>query len=170
MDDPAIFIAIGGNLPSARYGPPPGSFATALRHLADRRVIVAAVSRWYRSAPLPPSSQPHYINGVAAVRTALEPTRLLWVLHDIEREFGRVRRERNGARCLDLDLLAYGGLVVDDGEAGLRVPHPRLAERAFVLAPWAELAPDWRHPCSGLTVRQMLAALPGDPQIEVLRQ
>lgn len=167
MDDPAIFVGIGGNLSSPRYGPPPASYIAALARLAARGVSVVALSRWYRSAPLPPSGQPHYINGVALVRSALTPVSLLAALHAIEADFGRVRRHVNEARCLDLDLLAFGDLVSDDA-ATLRLPHPRLAERAFVLAPWAELAPDWRHPRSGLTVRDMLAGLPADQAVEVL--
>ncbi len=165
-----IYIAIGGNLPSARFGPPPASLDAALERLAGRDIAVCARSRWYRSAPLPPSAQPDYINGVAAVQCALRPALLLAVLHEIESEFGRARREENEARCLDLDLLAYDELVVGDESALLRLPHPRLAQRAFVLAPWAELAADWRHPLSGLTVKEMLAALPDDQQIDVLQQ
>ncbi|MBL8660225.1 MAG: 2-amino-4-hydroxy-6-hydroxymethyldihydropteridine diphosphokinase [Rhodospirillales bacterium] len=164
-----IYIGIGGNQPSARFGSPPASLEVALVRLAGRGITITARSRWYRTAPLPPSSQPHYINGVASARSDLRPALLLAVLHEIECEFGRVRGEVNEARCLDLDLLAYDELVVSEGAASLRLPHPRLAERAFVLAPWAELAPEWRHPLSGLTVQEMLDALPGDQQIEVLR-
>lgn len=166
MDRPSIFIGLGANLRSERFGSPPASLRVALHQLAARGVAIDAVSHWYRSPPLPPSSQPHYINGVAAVRCALEPSELLGLLHRIEAGFGRVRRHANEARCLDLDLLAYGDRVVDDGANGLRVPHPRLAERAFVLVPWAEIAAGWRHPLSGLTVAAMLASLPCGQDIE----
>lgn len=168
MDRSLIFIGLGANLPSARHGPPPASLQVALRRLTERGVTIGAVSRWYRSAPLPPSSQPYYINGVAAVRSALGPADFLALLHEIEGEFGRVRRAANEARCLDLDLLAYGDLVLGGDRGGVRLPHPRLAERAFVLVPWADLAVDWRHPVSGQTVQAMLAGLPGYQPIERL--
>ena len=84
------------------------------------------------------------MNGVAVVETSLPPGDLLALLHEIERRFGRERREVNAARILDLDLIAYGDLVRTDAPPLL--PHPRLHERAFVLLPLADVAPDWRHP------------------------
>lgn len=167
-DLPQIFVAIGANLPSPRFGAPPASFAAALDLLRSRGVEVLAVSRWYRSPPLPPSPQPHYINGVIKVRFDRSPEELLSLLHQIERIFGRVRGERNAARSLDLDLLAYGDAIVAGGAGGLEVPHPRLSERSFVLLPWAELSPSWRHPASGLTVAEMIARLPPGQDIELL--
>lgn len=167
---PQIFVAIGANLPSPRFGPPPGSFAAALDLLRTGDVDVRAVSRWYRSPPLPPSLQPYYINGVAEVRSRRSPAALLWLLHDIEATFGRVRSERNAARCLDLDLLAYGDSVIAGKDGGLEVPHPRLSQRPFVLLPWAELAPRWRHPLTGLTVEEMIARLSAGQDIEILAE
>lgn len=122
-------------------------------------------SSWYRSAPVPPSDQPWFVNAVAGVRTALSPRDLLVALHDVEAEFGRVRSVRNASRTLDLDLLAYGDAVIED-PGGLVLPHPRLAERAFVLLPLAEVAPAWRHPVSGLTAGEMLALLPAGQTVE----
>lgn len=168
-NSPQIFVAIGANLPNPRFGLPPASFAAALELMAAAGTRIRAVSRWYRSAPLPPSPQPHYINGVIEVRSRRSPAALLSLLHEVERAFGRVRGERNAARSLDLDLLAFGDAVVIGDSAGLQVPHPRLAERAFVLLPWAELAPSWRHPVTGLTVAEMIARLPPGQDIEVLQ-
>lgn len=166
---PQIFVAIGANLPSPRFGQPPASFAAALELLRAGGVEIRAVSRWYRSPPLPPSPQPHYINGVIEVRSERSPAGLLSLLQEVEAAFGRSRGERNAARSLDLDLLAYGEAVIGGGAGGgLQVPHPRLSERSFVLLPWAELAPGWRHPVSGLTVAEMIAALPAGQEIEVL--
>jgi 2-amino-4-hydroxy-6-hydroxymethyldihydropteridine diphosphokinase len=167
-DVPQIFVAIGANLASPRFGAPPGSFAAALDLLEAGGVEVVGVSSWYRSPPLPPSPQPHYINGVIAVRSGRAPEDLLSLLHRVERAFGRVRGEPNAARSLDLDLLAYGDAVIAGGAGGLEVPHPRLSERSFVLLPWAELSPGWRHPVSGLTVSEMIARLPPGQEIEVL--
>ena len=89
----------------------------------------------------------------------MTPADLLVCLHAVEVRFGRVRRAVNAARVLDLDLLAYGSQVSAPGESPI-LPHPRLAERAFVLLPLAELAPDWRHPVSGLSVAELAARLP----------
>jgi len=90
---------------------------------------------------------------VVLVETALEARAVLAALHDIEAGFGRERRRVNAARPLDLDLVAYGRLIVD--EPGFSTPHPRAAERLFVMGPLAEIAPDWRHPSSGLSAREL---------------
>ena len=154
-----ILIGIGANLPSAAHGPPRATCEAALAALRARGLRVLRRSRWYESAPVPPSDQPWYVNGVARVETALPPPALLALLHDIERDFGRERREINAARVIDLDLLAYGDRV-ESGPPAL--PHPRLHERAFVLLPLAEVAPNWRHPATGRSVAALIAALAPD--------
>ena len=116
-------------------------------------------SRWYRSNPAPGSGGPAYVNGVALVETTLEPTELLALLHRIEAEFERVRTDPGAPRTLDLDLLAFSDAITGPGEIPA-LPHPRMHERAFVLLPLAEVAPEWRHPVSGLGVRGMIEALP----------
>jgi 2-amino-4-hydroxy-6-hydroxymethyldihydropteridine diphosphokinase len=107
---------------------------------------------------VPASDQPRYVNGVVLVETGLAPADLLAHLHDIEAAFGRVRRGRNEARVLDLDLLAYGRRIAA-APARPTLPHPRLAERAFVLLPLSEVAPGWRDPVDGGPVAEMIAAL-----------
>ena len=153
-----VFIGVGGNLPSETLGPPLAVMAAALRALPARGIVVRRRSRWYRSAPVPASDQPTYINGVLDVETRMDPPALLEALHGVEADFGRARGAPNAARVLDLDLLAFGRSVVQ-GEAGLFLPHPRMHLRAFVLKPLAELAPVWRHPLLGLTTTQLAAAL-----------
>ncbi len=160
-----IFIGIGANLPSPRHGPPRATCEAALTAMTAAGLGIVRRSRWYRSAPVPVSRQPWYVNGVAQVVSALTPAELLELLLGIEAQFGRRRREPNAPRILDLDLLAFGDLETAPAE-GIVVPHPRMHERAFVLLPLMELAPAWRHPVSGLSVGELIAALPPDQVAE----
>jgi 2-amino-4-hydroxy-6-hydroxymethyldihydropteridine diphosphokinase len=164
-----IFLGIGANLRSLTHGSPLATCAAAIDVLNGREVTVIRRSRWYASQPLPPSDQPHYINGVLEVQTALAPGALLDVLQDIERVFGRRRSRRNAARTLDLDLLVYDDVVMEDS-ATLALPHPRMHERAFVLRPLADLAPEWRHPRLGLSTLEMLAAVSPEQVVEALEK
>ncbi len=161
-----ILVAIGSNLPSPEFGPPRATCEAALAELSRRGLRLVRRSRWFESAPVPLSDQPWFVNGVAVVETALPPGDLLALLHETERGFGRERREVNAARILDLDLIAYGDLVRTDAPPLL--PHPRLHERAFVLLPLADVAPDWRHPADGRTLSEMIRALPAGQSLRPL--
>jgi len=153
-----VFIGLGGNLPTAPWGSPRRVLEAAVAALAGADDIeVLRRSRWYRSRPEPPSAQPWFINGVIEIATALPPAALLARLQEIEARFGRVRGERNAARSLDLDLLAYGEITSD--AAALILPHPRMHQRTFVLAPLCDIAPAWRHPRLHRSAAQLLAAL-----------
>lgn len=154
-----IFIGLGANLESRLYGKPLATLNAALEVLNTTNCRIAAHSRWYRSAPVPVSGQPDYVNGVAQLETVLSPTALLTQLHEIENKFGRIRETPNAARVLDLDLLAYDDIILDD-PAGPLLPHPRLHLRAFVLLPLIELAPRWIHPRFGQDITALIAALP----------
>ena len=156
-----IFVAIGSNLPMARGGSPLASCEKALLALEEEPVSIVARSRWYRSAPVPVSGQPDFVNGVVRIRTALSPCDLLATLHAVEDRLGRTRGRRNEARVIDLDLIAYGRVRREPGPSGGPVlPHPRLEERAFVLLPLSDIAADWRHPASGRALSDLVAALP----------
>ena len=152
--DQAIVVALGSNL-SGDYGTTQALLEAALAAFGPAGLFVRARSRWWRSAAWPDPSDPPYLNGVALVETRLGVEQALAVLHDIEARFGRLRHIPNAPRTLDLDLIAYGRLVVDDG--GLAVPHPRAAERLFVMGPLAEIAPDWVHPVLGATAAELAA-------------
>ena len=158
-----ILLALGANLPSI-VGPPLATLEAALAALEKSGVKIVARSRWYRTAPVPVSEQPWFINGVARLATTLDPIALLNLLQAIERQFGRERGVRNAARTLDLDLLDYEGRVEES--SALILPHPRTQERAFVLLPLAEIAPGWRHPKLGTPVTDLIAALPAVQKAE----
>lgn len=116
-------------------------------------IAVKATSSWYQTKPIGPP-QPDYINGCALLETTLSPHDLLIALLNTEKKFGRERHERWGARTLDLDLLLFDDVVLYTND--LQLPHPRMIERGFVLIPFAEIAPDWIEPVSGLAIAQLL--------------
>lgn len=178
MDRTTALIALGGNLPG------PGrtvaqTLVAALAALVREGFGIVAVSRFHRSPAYPAGSGPDYVNACARLQTAdLTPAEVLAALHRVEVAFGRNRSTRWAARGLDLDLLAMGDTIAPDAATlaqwialpptdqarlapeTLILPHPRLAERAFVLIPLFEIAPRWRHPMLGQSVAEMLAALP----------
>ncbi len=170
-------IALGANLP-AKNSPPEATLVAALAALEQNGARITRRSRLWRTPAFPAGSGPDYVNAVAALTYSGSPAELLGLLHRIEADFGRERLVRWGGRVLDLDLLAIGEFVLPTPEAQdlwrgllpekqttiapeeLILPHPRLQDRAFVLVPMAEVAPDWRHPRTGESVTEMLAALP----------
>ena len=159
-----ILIGIGANLPSD-YGSPLESCVAALDALGNMAVRVVRQSRWYTSAPVPASTQPWFVNGVAALDCRLDPAALLKLLHEVEARFGRERSAPAAPRTLDLDLLDYRG-VLRDGAPPPELPHPRLGSRAFVLLPLAEVAPGWMHPRSGTGIAALIEALGPDQTAE----
>lgn len=164
----SIYIGAGANLPHPIHGPPQQTLEAALRELGQRDVAVKRLSPWYRTAPVPASDQPWYVNAVGEVDTALSADRLLSVLHSVEDVFGRVRTVRDAARLIDLDLLDFRGEIAAGGAGRATLPHPRLQDRAFVLRPLADLAPEWRHPVNGQSIQALLSALPAGQTIERL--
>ena len=150
-----ILIALGANLPS-HAGAPASTLQRALGELERQGVKIARVSSFYETPAWPDPGQPAFVNAVAAIETRLQPVELLALLHGVETAFGRMRSAPNAPRSLDIDLLDYDGRVTTDG---LILPHPRIAERSFVLVPLVEVAPDWRHPVTGAAAAELLAGL-----------
>ncbi len=144
-----VFLSLGGNL-----GEPAKSMGAALRMLdAGPQTGVVAVSSLYRTPPWGKTDQPDFLNAAAALDTTLSPRTLLDACLDAERRLKRVRQERWGPRLIDIDILVFGDRSVH--EAGLEIPHPRMLERAFVLAPLAEIASDFTQ--RGKTLAEWLA-------------
>ena len=142
-------IALGSNL-----GDSLTILEDALKTLAQTPgIALESSSSWYQTAPIGPP-QPDYLNGCALLKVQLNPEELLATLLEVEKQFGRVRTQRWGPRSLDLDLLLFDRVILETPR--LQIPHPRMGERAFVLVPLAEIAPDWIDPVSGKAIAQLL--------------
>jgi 2-amino-4-hydroxy-6-hydroxymethyldihydropteridine diphosphokinase len=150
--DESIVVALGSNV-SDGYASCEALLDAALARFPGAGLPVIARSSWWRSAAWPDPAGPEYRNGIAIVETNNPPEAVLAALHSLEAAFRRVRLLRNAPRTLDLDLVAYGRRVV--ATPGLTLPHPRAAERRFVMGPLAEIAPSWRHPVSGKTAAEL---------------
>ncbi|WP_427159295.1 2-amino-4-hydroxy-6-hydroxymethyldihydropteridine diphosphokinase [Aliinostoc sp. HNIBRCY26] len=142
-------ISLGSNI-----GDSLTNLAAAIAELVTIAGIeLIAQSSWYRTKAVGPP-QPDYINGCIILQLTMTPQQLIETLLATEQKFGRVRQERWGPRSLDLDILLYDDLIIN--APNLQIPHPRMHERAFVLVPLAEIAPDWLEPVSGLTVAELV--------------
>lgn len=161
-----ILIALGANLSSPVHGPPRATLEAALSTLEEHGVILVQRSRWYRSAPVPPSDDPWFVNGVARVETVMDAEELMETLQAVESEFGRVRTAPNAPRVLDLDLLDFRGAVVELDS--LWLPHPRMSDRAFVLLPLRDIAPAWVHPKTGIGLDALIESLPSAASAEAM--
>ncbi|WP_332659624.1 2-amino-4-hydroxy-6-hydroxymethyldihydropteridine diphosphokinase [Brevundimonas sp.] len=144
--DSAVIVALGCNDKGA-WADCREALEAALARFRSEGIDIVARSSWWASAAWPDPTDPPFLNGVVIVRTGHEPHDLMAALGRIEEAFGRQRGMPNAPRTLDLDLIAYGRLTGMLGS--LVVPHPRAAERRFVMGPIAEIAPTWRHPDGG---------------------
>ena len=164
------FIGIGANLPGLGCATPRATCEAAIEALVQSGLNIKRQSSWYKSAPVPASSQPWYINGVISIETSIEAPALISILQDVENKFGRTRTTKNAARTLDLDLIAYADTIAGwekDANDKLILPHPRMSERGFVLLPLREIAPNWLHPILKTSLEELISQL--DPWQQILR-
>ncbi|MEM6481011.1 MAG: 2-amino-4-hydroxy-6-hydroxymethyldihydropteridine diphosphokinase [Pseudomonadota bacterium] len=172
-----ILIALGANAP-LNGQQPEVTLNQAIERLSKTKVEVVSLSRFYRTPAFPLRSGPDFVNAAARLRYDKTPVQLLELLHAVEAEFGRERVIRWGQRTLDLDLIATGDSVLPNREVyeswralppaqqlqqtpdEIILPHPRMQERAFVLVPLCDIAPDWCHPVLKRSIREMLLELP----------
>jgi 2-amino-4-hydroxy-6-hydroxymethyldihydropteridine diphosphokinase len=148
-----IYLSLGSNI-----GDREANLRRAVEQLASQDMRVLHTSRIYETEPVDYVDQAWFLNQVVEAETALFPMQLLTRVGRVERELGRKRTVRKGPRTIDIDILFYGAAVVETTR--LEIPHPRIAERRFVLVPLAELAPELRHPVTHRTIRQMLESAP----------
>ncbi|MDG3042636.1 2-amino-4-hydroxy-6-hydroxymethyldihydropteridine diphosphokinase [Roseicyclus marinus] len=181
---PLALVALGANLTNGTDSPA-RTLKKSLLLLGQKGVWGMKTSRLFTTPAFPAGSGPDYVNAAASFRWSETPEALLALLHAVETELGRVRGARWGARVIDLDLVALGDAVRPDAATQSRwaalppdraavdlpdrliLPHPRLAERSFVLVPLADVAPDWWHPVTGQDVAAMLAARPDAERAEI---
>jgi len=153
--DDAVFVALGCNDKGA-WADCAEALEAALARFRPEGIDVVARSSWWASQAWPDPTDPPFLNGVVRVRTDHDPHALMAALGRIEAAFGRRRTVPNAPRTLDLDLIAYGRMQGDC--EGLILPHPRAADRLFVMGPLAEIAPDWVHPVAGATAGALAKA------------
>ena len=158
-----VLIGIGANLVPDGFSTPRGGCEAAVARLPGVGIEIVRISAWFETAPVPLTDQPWFVNAVIRARTSMSMHDTLQGLHRIEAEFGRVRMVRNEARVLDLDLLDFGG--VSHADDHITLPHPRMHQRAFVLLPLQDVAPDYVHPGTGIGIAELVASLPSDQMI-----
>ncbi|MEP3345838.1 MAG: 2-amino-4-hydroxy-6-hydroxymethyldihydropteridine diphosphokinase [Litoreibacter sp.] len=171
------YVALGSNATSS-FGTPSETLRRVMAVISCESVSVLSGSRFFQSPAFPEGSGPDYVNAAITIETTLSADELLAHLHGIEADFGRERNGRWTARTVDLDLLDFDGQIAPDVATArnwinlplgqqmveapeqLILPHPRIQDRAFVLIPLADVAPDWVHPISGESLQELLSALP----------
>ena len=160
MPEKIVYIALGSNL-----GDRATNISRAVEAMNSAGIRVTRQTALYLTEPVGVPGRAHFLNAVVEAETSLMPLQLLHALLKIERELGRRRITPHGPRTIDLDILFYGSSVIRGPE--LQVPHPRLAERRFVLVPLAEIAPEFRHPVLRKSIAELLAETPDRSEVRL---
>ena len=180
-----MIVALGSNQDSS-VGPPEVTLRQAVQSLTERGGVIRKLSKFYQTPCFPVGAGPDYVNAALLLEAGWAPSEAMNHLHAVEQEFGRERLQRWGQRTLDLDLIAFDDVVSPDLETyevwrdlaadvqkmraptDLILPHPRVQDRAFVLVPMLEIAHEWVHPVTGLSVQQMLDGVSDDEISQVV--
>lgn len=162
-----IFIGMGSNIAAMGLVSPEATIRAAIDLLDDFGITLVKLSKFYLTSPVPASNQPWFVNCVAQIETFLSPFECMANLHRLEYAFQRVRSVPNASRTLDLDLLDYNGLVIGN-QSMLRLPHPRINERAFVLFPLSDICSNWVSPLDGSKIEDLINKLSIDDTIKPL--
>ena len=162
-----IFIGIGSNIAAMGFVSPEATIRAAIDLFDDFGITLVRLSRFYLTSPVPASNQPWFVNCVAQIETFLSPFECMANLHRLEYAFQRVRSVPNASRTLDLDLLDYNGLVIGN-QSMLRLPHPRINERAFVLFHLSDICSNWVSPLDGSKIEDLINKLSIDDTIKPL--
>ena len=162
-----IFIGIGSNIAATGFVSPEATIRAAIDLFDDFGITLVRLSKFYLTSPVPASNQPWFVNCVAQIETFLSPFECMANLHRLESAFERVRGVPNASRTLDLDLLDYNGVVIGN-QSMLKLPHPRINERAFVLFPLSDICSNWVSPLDGSKIEDLINKLSIDDIIKPL--
>lgn len=162
-----IFIGMGSNIAATGFVSPEATIQAAIDLFDDFGITLVRLSKFYLTSPVPASNQPWFVNCVAQIETFLSPFECMANLHRLECAFQRVRSVPNASRTLDLDLLDYNGLVIGN-QSMLRLPHPRINDRAFVLFPLSDICSNWVSPLDGSKIEDLIKKLSIDDIIKPL--